>query len=68
MQITINLSRANVPLPKLVPLAGQAQALLSDPTVSVSLEIQLDKQRAAKIRRICEDLKIPYTTYTPAEE
>jgi len=68
MQITINLSRANVPLPKLVPLAAQAQALLSDPTVSVSLEIQLDKKRAAEVRLTCEHLKIPYTTYTPAEE
>jgi len=67
MQITINLSRASVPLPKLVPLAGQAQALLSDPTVSVSLEIQLDKKRAAEVRRICEELKVPYTTYTPVE-
>jgi len=67
MQITINLSRANVPLPKMAEIAGKATSLLHDPTVTVCLEIQAGKRRLQEIMSICKELKIPFTTYVEEE-
>jgi len=66
VQITINLSRANIPLAKLAPFAGRLQSMLASPTVTVSLEIGAGKLRIVELKTMCEELKIPYTVFTPS--
>jgi len=63
MNVTINLSRLNIPLVQLVSVGGKLQRLLADPTVTTVLEFSLGERKGMEVVNLCKELKVPYTVH-----